>query len=48
MKVPRDDVTVASKIIPGFTDTNNTNPSGDGKTFACFDRQFKNISQDQL
>lgn len=33
MKIPGEDVTVASKIIPGFTDTNNTNPYGDGKTY---------------
>lgn len=31
--VPGEDVTVGSKIIPGFTDTAVTNPYGDGKTY---------------
>lgn len=32
-KVPGEEVTVKEKIIPGFLDTYNTNPYGDGKTY---------------
>lgn len=32
-KVPGEDVTVREKLVPGFLDTNNTNPYSDGKTY---------------
>lgn len=32
-KVPGEEVSVREKIIPGFLDTYNTNPYGDGKTY---------------